>query len=78
MAEVRDIFKNKPGWMVIALCVSCGKRWLEAVHARSDLFELKCPACGKQNSFVSFIPTDYVASRTGLPLDGKDPPPPAG
>lgn len=73
MSEVEDIFKNKPHFNVLAMCVStkfddvhfdtetCGYRWIGTVISGTSLFGLECPKCGRQNSFASFIPDDYLA-----------------
>lgn len=72
--NVEDINKNKPHFNVMAICLArsyddvelnteiCGHRWIGTVIAETSLFSLECPACGSQNSFVSFLPQDYLES----------------
>lgn len=56
---------------MIAMCVAgtyddiemdtriCGHRWIAIVESGTPLFRLECPACGEQDSFVSFCPPGW-------------------
>jgi hypothetical protein len=68
--EPEDIFKNKPHFNVMAICMApstckheslCLHRWIGTVMANTSLFKLECPKCGAQNSFASFLPLDYLS-----------------
>jgi len=76
MDNVTDVFKNKPHFNVIAMCVAkkyddvlfdtetCGHRWIGTVISGTSLFALECPRCCGQNSFASFLPDEYLAEFT--------------
>lgn len=58
--EPISLFKNKPHWVILALCLKCQHRWVGTIMAGTKLNSLECPDCGTQDSFASFLPPDYT------------------
>lgn len=52
--------RDKPHFVVMALCCSCLYRWIGTVVAQVSLFKLECPVCGDQNSFGSIVTKEYA------------------
>ena len=44
-------------WVDVGLCLN---KWIATVPNNARLFELECPKCEGQNSFVSFLPGDFM------------------
>lgn len=62
MSNIVDLDSRRPPekyWVVIAMCMPCGARWVGTVPILQSLFTLECPSCGAKDSFASFIPKDY-------------------
>ncbi len=49
--------------IVLALCLECSTRWFGTVFAEACLLCLQCPMCGEQNSFATFLPTNYFDTK---------------
>lgn len=69
MQNVEDINKNKPHFNAYAICLHlirdgysftpCFNKWIATFPEGTNLLKLECPKCGAQDSFASFIPTEY-------------------
>ncbi len=49
-----------PHYNVFALCVSCKYKYFAKVEIGTSMFQLECPNCHGYDSFVSFIPDEYL------------------
>ncbi len=68
--KVVEITKNQPHMNAHAMCVAtrfdgvqqvtCFKRWIATFPCGTNITKLECPECGKQDSFVSFLPIDLA------------------
>lgn len=56
--RIVSIFKGKPLFPVMTLCLCCGATRFASVRIR-DLRTLECPRCHGRKSFSAFVPMEY-------------------
>lgn len=56
--KVVSIFKSKPLYPMLVLCLGCGYVRFASIRIR-DIRSVECPRCHSRKSFSAFIPRDY-------------------
>lgn len=51
---------GKQRYTCLILCVPCKNKWVGNVLSSTNIFRIICPSCKKANSFVSFLPPQYM------------------
>lgn len=58
--NVVSIDEAKPHFSILAMCLPCSYRWIGLIVSDVNPLTLECPSCHACESFVSFIPADYL------------------
>lgn len=61
LSKVISLGVKKPHYAVFAMCLPCSRRWVGTIPKDVNPFTLMCPDCGGRDSFITFLPDDYIA-----------------